>query len=139
MAGFRGRLYTLAKLMGDYNAVKKGKVGQRVRRRAAGMKERLLQEAKIMEEAGAFLLDFTNSGPVAGPCVTQAISIPVIGGLGGGSWLDGRIRATFAAIGYMANAIDNDAERYANVARIALDAISAYAEDVKTGRQIQGA
>jgi len=29
-------LYTLAKLMGDYNAVKKGKVGQRVGRRAAG-------------------------------------------------------------------------------------------------------
>ena len=36
MAGCRGFLYTLAKLMGDYNAVKKGKVGQRVRRRAAG-------------------------------------------------------------------------------------------------------
>ena len=34
--GFRGLLYTLAKLMGDYNAVKKGKVGQRVGRRAAG-------------------------------------------------------------------------------------------------------
>jgi hypothetical protein len=29
-------LYTLAKLMGDYNAVKKSKVGQRVGRRAAG-------------------------------------------------------------------------------------------------------
>ena len=27
MAGFRGLLYTLAKLMGDYNAAKKGKVG----------------------------------------------------------------------------------------------------------------
>ena len=25
MAGFRGLLYSLAKLMGDYNAVKKGK------------------------------------------------------------------------------------------------------------------
>ena len=32
MAGFRGLLYTLAKLMGDYNAVKKGKVGQQVGR-----------------------------------------------------------------------------------------------------------
>ena len=28
MAGFRGLLHTLAKLMGDYNAVKKGKVGK---------------------------------------------------------------------------------------------------------------
>ena len=36
MAGFRGLLYTLAKLMGDYNAVKKGKVGKRVGRRLAG-------------------------------------------------------------------------------------------------------
>jgi len=36
MAGFRSLLYSLAKLMGDYNAVKKGKVGQRVECRAAG-------------------------------------------------------------------------------------------------------
>ena len=36
MAGFRGLLYTLAKLMGDYNAVKRGKVGRRVGRRVAG-------------------------------------------------------------------------------------------------------
>ena len=36
MAGFRRLLYTLAKLMGDYNAVKKGKVGKRAGRRAAG-------------------------------------------------------------------------------------------------------
>ena len=36
MARFRGLLYTLAKLRGDYNAVKKGKGGQRVGRRATG-------------------------------------------------------------------------------------------------------
>ena len=36
MAGFRGLVSTLAKMMGDYNAVKKGKVGQWVGRRAAG-------------------------------------------------------------------------------------------------------
>ena len=36
MAGFRGLLYSLAKLMGDYNAVKKGKVGKRVGRQVAG-------------------------------------------------------------------------------------------------------
>mgnify|MGYP004131455407 CR=1 FL=1 len=33
---FRGLLYTLAKLLGDYNAVNKGKVGQRVGCWAAG-------------------------------------------------------------------------------------------------------
>ena len=34
--GLRSALYTIAKLMGDYNAAKKGKVGRRVARRAAG-------------------------------------------------------------------------------------------------------
>jgi len=34
--GLRSALYTIAKLMGDVNAVKKGKVGKRVARRAAG-------------------------------------------------------------------------------------------------------
>ncbi len=36
MVGLRSLLYTLAKLMGDVNAVKKGKVGKRVQRRVAG-------------------------------------------------------------------------------------------------------
>ena len=36
MAGFSGLLYSLAKLMGDYNAVKKGKVGNSVGRQVAG-------------------------------------------------------------------------------------------------------
>lgn len=33
---FRGWLYTWAKLLGDANAVKRGKVGRRVERRIAG-------------------------------------------------------------------------------------------------------
>ena len=32
----RSLLYTLARLMGDYNAVKKGTVGKRVQRRIVG-------------------------------------------------------------------------------------------------------
>lgn len=32
----RALLYDIAKLMGDYRAVKKGRVGQRLARRAAG-------------------------------------------------------------------------------------------------------
>jgi len=34
--GIRSALYTIARLMGDVNAVKKGKVGKRVARRGAG-------------------------------------------------------------------------------------------------------
>jgi len=102
------------------------------------MAARLVAEAKALEEAGAALIDFTNSGPVVGPEVAKAVAIPVIGGLGGGPWLDGRMRMAHAAIGYAASALDSKAETYANVARVTLDAITAYAEDVRASRQIKG-
>jgi 3-methyl-2-oxobutanoate hydroxymethyltransferase len=103
------------------------------------MQTRLLEEAKRLEGAGASLLDFTNSGPAAGAAVAAAVGIPVIGGFGGGPWLDGRMRLAHGAIGYAASWIDADVETYANVARIALDAITAYSSDVRGGRQIKGA
>lgn len=103
----------------------------------AEMTAGLVEEAKMLEAAGASLLDFTNSGPVAGPEVVRAVQIPVIGGFGGGPWLDGRMRMAHAAIGYAASAIDAKAENYANVARIALDALTEYAGDVRAARQIK--
>ena len=103
------------------------------------MQTRLLEEAKRLEGAGAALLDFTNSGPAAGAAVAAAVRIPVIGGFGGGPWLDGRMRLAHGAIGYAASSIDAEVETYANVARIALDAIAAYAGDVRAARQIKGA
>lgn len=105
---------------------------------AAAKNDQLIGEAKVLEEAGASLLDFTNSGPAAGPEVVRAVKIPVIGGLGGGPWLDGRVRAVFAAIGYLATAVDDPTDRYANVARTALTAITAFSEDVRAARQIRG-
>jgi 3-methyl-2-oxobutanoate hydroxymethyltransferase len=100
--------------------------------------DEMVSEAKRLEDAGAALLNFTNSGPVVGPVVAQAVSIPVVGGFGGGPWLDGRMRMITAAIGYSADALDNPPDTYANVARITHDAIAAYAEDVRSGRQIAG-
>src|SRR6266446_2684470 len=104
----------------------------------AAMTAKFVEEATRLEAAGASLLDFTLSGPVAGPAVVGAVSIPVIGGLGGGPWLDGRMRMAHAAIGYAATALDSKIDTYANVARITLEAITAYAEDVRAARQIKG-
>jgi 3-methyl-2-oxobutanoate hydroxymethyltransferase len=106
---------------------------------ATAMKDTLVEEAQLLERAGASLLDFTNSGPVAGPAAVQAVTIPVIGGLGGGPWLDGRVRAVVPALGYVASAIDDEkTERYANLARTSFDAIRTFAEDVREGRQLKG-
>jgi len=98
----------------------------------------LVEEAQRLEAAGAAMLDFTHSGPVAGPAVVAAVKVPVMGGLGGGPWLDGRIRMANAAIGYAAGSIDNPLETYAQVARTTLDALTALVDDVRGGRQIKG-
>ena len=100
--------------------------------------ETLVDEAKRLEAAGASLLDFRNSGPVAGAAVVKAVSIPVIGGLGGGPWLDGRVRLAHTAIGYGEKWLDSQTETYANVAKISLDAFTALIADARAGRQIKG-
>jgi 3-methyl-2-oxobutanoate hydroxymethyltransferase len=103
-----------------------------------GMTDQLISEAKRLADAGAALLDFTNSGPVAGPAVTESVAIPVIGGAGGGPWLDGRVRMAHAAIGYAAKTLGATPDSYAHVAQITLDTFAALAGDVRAGRHIRG-
>ncbi|SFF40273.1 3-methyl-2-oxobutanoate hydroxymethyltransferase [Actinacidiphila alni] len=102
------------------------------------MKDALIAEARLLVDAGAVLLNFTNSGPVVGAAVAEAVQVPVVGGFGGGPWLDGRMRMAHAAIGYAATAIDDPPDTYANVARITLAALTAYAGDVRAARQVAG-
>jgi 3-methyl-2-oxobutanoate hydroxymethyltransferase len=72
-------------------------------------------EAKRMEEAGAVLIDFRHSGPDAGAEAAAAVSIPVIGGLGGGPWLDGRVRAAYKLLD-----------------------VAGYVDDVRAARPVKG-
>ena len=73
--------------------------------------------AKLVEQAGAALIDFRHSGPDAGAEAVAAVSIPVVGGLGGGPWLDGRVRAVFKLLD---------------------DAVASYVDDVRSARPVKG-
>jgi 3-methyl-2-oxobutanoate hydroxymethyltransferase len=99
---------------------------------------RLVEEACTLEAAGAVALDFTNSGPVAGAAVVKAVKIPVIGGFGGGPWLDGRVRLAQTAMGASEKWLDSKADTYASTAKAALAAFQAMAEDCRGGKQIKG-
>jgi 3-methyl-2-oxobutanoate hydroxymethyltransferase len=48
------------------------------------------------------------------------------------------MRMAHAAIGYAASAIDNAPDTYANVAKTTLEAMTAYAADVRASRQLPG-
>ena len=99
---------------------------------------RLVKEAEMLEEAGAALLDFTNSGPVAGAAVVEAVKIPVIGGFGGGPWLDGRVRLAQTVLGYGEKWLTSQTDTYFNTAQGAVDAFAALVADIRGGRQIKG-
>jgi len=102
------------------------------------MAQRLVKEAKRLESAGAAALDFTNSGPVAGPAVVEAVEIPVIGGFGGGPWLDGRVRLAQTAIGSSEKWLTSKTDTYVNTAKLTLEAFTALIADVRAGKQIKG-
>jgi 3-methyl-2-oxobutanoate hydroxymethyltransferase len=89
----------------------------------SGGAEAHVEGARRLEAAGAALLDFRHSGPEAGARVAGAVSIPVLGGLGGGPWLDGRIRL----LGKLVDAAPSVRE-----------AVAAYADDVRGGRPVRG-
>lgn len=100
--------------------------------------KRLVDEALMLEEAGAVALDFTNSGPVAGDAVVKAVKIPCIGGFGGGPWLDGRVRLAQTVLGYGEKWIDTKTETYFNTAQGTIDAFKALAAECRAGKQIKG-
>ena len=62
--------------------------------------------------------------------ITELDPLPDVPGLEG--------QMANAAIGYAASGLDSAPDTYANVARIAHDAIAAFAVDVRAGRQIKG-
>src|SRR3981081_2107013 len=90
----------------------------------AEMTAKLVGQAKVLEEAGAHPLDFTNYGPVAGAAVVNSVKIPVIGGFGGGPWLDGRVRLAHTAIGYAERWVDAKSDTYFNGAKARIAAFT---------------
>lgn len=105
---------------------------------APEMTAKLVTQAKMLEDAGASILDFTNSGPIADAAVAEAVAVPVVGGFGGGPCLDGRVRLAHTAIGYGEKWIDSKVETYVNTAKARLEAFIALIDDVRAGRQIKG-
>jgi 3-methyl-2-oxobutanoate hydroxymethyltransferase len=99
---------------------------------------KLVEEALMLEAMGAVALDFTNSGPVAGEAVTKAVKVPVIGGFGGGPWLDGRVRLAQTVLGYGEKWISSKTDTYFNTAQGTIDAFAALAADARAGKQIKG-
>ncbi len=94
--------------------------------------QRILDDAKAIEAAGAFAVVMEMvPGDVAGQ-VTRELSIPTIG-IGAGNECDGQVLVWQDAFGLRTGRMARFVKQYADVHGVLLDAARAYADDVKAG------
>jgi 3-methyl-2-oxobutanoate hydroxymethyltransferase len=105
--------------------------GYRVQGRGDAAKQ-IIEEARAMEEAGAFAVVMEMvPGDVAAE-VTAAVSIPTIG-IGAGSECDGQVLVWQDAFGLRTGRMAKFVKQYADVHGVLLKAAQDYAADVKAG------
>ena len=94
--------------------------------------EKLVKDAKALEEAGAFSIVLEKITSTAAKAVTEVVSIPTIG-IGAGPFCDGQILVTHDILGLFEKFKPKFARRYAEVGKIAKEACRKYVHDVKSG------
>ena len=93
----------------------------------------LLDDAKLLEHAGAFAVVLESIPDEVAREVTQQLSIPTIG-IGAGPHCDGQVLVSYDAFGLTGEYLPPFARKYADVGRIVSDAARAYIDDVRNGR-----
>jgi len=93
--------------------------------------EKLLHDAKILEEAGCFALVLEKVPAKLAKKVAESISIPVIG-IGAGGGVDGQVLVLHDMLGMTHKFNPRFLRRYLNLFEDITGAIRQYAEDVKS-------
>lgn len=107
--------------------------GFRVQGRAPGDQERLIDEARRLEAAGAFSLVLELVPTAVSKAVTDAVGIPTIG-IGAGAACDGQVLVLFDLLGLNDRFRPKFLRRYAELAGDVRAAVSRFADDVRSGR-----
>ncbi len=91
--------------------------------------DRLLAEARAVEEAGAYALVLEVVEADLAAAITKAVSIPTIG-IGAGPHCDAQVLVLHDLLGMYPHS-PRFAKRYAELGSAAVDALRAYATDVR--------
>ncbi|TCT13857.1 ketopantoate hydroxymethyltransferase [Natranaerovirga pectinivora] len=94
--------------------------------------QKLLEDAKALEEAGVFAVVLECVTEEVGELITNELSIPTIG-IGAGRKCDGQVLVTHDLLGLYHGNSPKFAKRYANMYNAMGDAINGYIKEVKEG------
>ncbi|MFC2014370.1 3-methyl-2-oxobutanoate hydroxymethyltransferase [Chloroflexota bacterium] len=107
--------------------------GYKAQGRTAESAYELIQDARAVQEAGAALLLIEAVAPEAAEFITKDLTIPVYG-IGAGPDCDGQLLIVSDILGLWEAFQPKFVKRYANMAQDAVNAIQAYATDVREGK-----
>ncbi|MGB5760536.1 MAG: 3-methyl-2-oxobutanoate hydroxymethyltransferase [Acidimicrobiales bacterium] len=106
--------------------------GFKIQARRADAVRRMIDEAKLLEEAGCFAMVIEGVPDLAGRLVTEAIGIPTIG-IGAGADTDGQVLVYHDIIGLENRFKPKFVRRYDKAFESQAAALAAYAADVRSG------
>jgi len=93
--------------------------------------EKLMQDAKVLEEAGCFAIVLEKIPARLAEVVTNSLKIPTIG-IGAGSKVDGQVLVLHDMLGLNLDFTPRFLRRYANLNQIVTEAVKNYIKDVKS-------
>ena len=107
--------------------------GFKVQGKTSEAAARLLEDAKALEEAGAFSIVLETVPAPLAALITREVSIPTIG-IGAGIGCDGQVQVINDILGSFADFVPKHAKRYAKLTVIMSSAITEYHNEVKSGK-----
>ena len=107
--------------------------GFRVQAKTAGGARALVDDALAVEAAGAFSVVLEGVPDAVGRLATEALEVPTIG-IGAGPWCDGQVLVYHDVLGLEDRVVPTFVRRYADLKRAGVDALTAFAADVRGGR-----
>lgn len=102
-----------------------------VRAKEEAEAEKLVSDAKMLEEVGCFALVLEKIPAALATKVAQTVSIPVIG-IGAGGGVDGQVLVMHDMLGINKGFSPKFLRRYADLSTVIDNAVSAYIADVKS-------
>jgi len=105
--------------------------GFKVRGKAVEEAQKLLNDARVLEEAGAFAIVLECTPAPLSKLITERLTIPTIG-IGAGPDCDGQVQVISDILGLYTDFVPKHAKQYARLAGEIKTAVSSYISEVKS-------
>ena len=106
--------------------------GFRVQGKSEEAAKRLIEDAKILEEAGVFAITLKGIPSRVAQIITDTVKVPTIG-IGAGKECDGQILVYQDMLGMFSDFVPKFVKQYANIGSVMRESIESYISEVKEG------